>query len=82
MKPALVFAIGINAALERFEIRKKVAVSEDNAARFGGGARSEQDLRDVIAGNGFVGESLIDRGRGLARMGHGNTHAGMSDRVL
>src|SRR5438270_12202052 len=56
MQPALVLAIWRDSALDGFEIGEKVSMSQHNAARFGGGAGGEEDLRDGISSNGLVGE--------------------------
>ena len=48
VKPALVFAIRIDAAFKRLEIGEEVAVREDDAARLGGGAGGEENLCDVV----------------------------------
>jgi len=59
MEPFFVLAIGIDAALERLEIGEEISVGEDDAARFGCGAGGEEDLRDVVAGDGLVSERFL-----------------------
>src|SRR5256714_13753345 len=44
VKPTLVFAILIEATLQRLEIGQKIAVGENDAAGLGGGARGVQDF--------------------------------------
>src|SRR4029077_12755850 len=65
VKPALVFSVRVDAALEGIEIGQKVAVGEDHAAGLGSGAGSEENLRDVASSDGFVGERLVDGRRRL-----------------
>ena len=68
VKPTLVFAVGVNPALKRLEIGEEVSVGEDDATRLGSGAGSEENLRDVVAGDGFVGKRLIGRRRRSTRI--------------
>ena len=60
MKPALVFAVGRNAFFERLEVGEEISMGQQNAAGFGGGAGGEEDLREVVAGDGFVREGLLE----------------------
>ena len=59
MKPLLVFAIGIDAAFERLEIRQEIAVGQNDAARLAGRAGREENLREVISRDGLVGERCV-----------------------
>ena len=61
VKPLFVLAVRVDAALERLEIGEEVSVGEDDTARFPGGAGGEEDLRDVVAGDGFVGKRFVPR---------------------
>ena len=49
MQPALVIAMFVDALFERLEVREEVAVGKHNAARFAGGAGSEEDFCHVVA---------------------------------
>jgi len=44
VKPALVFAIRSDAALQRLKVRQKIAVSENDPARLGRRARSVKNF--------------------------------------
>ena len=57
MKPALVFTILGDALFQWFEIREEIAVGQNNAPRLAGGAGGEEDLRDMAARDGLIGET-------------------------
>ena len=57
VKPALVFSVLGDALFQWFEIREEIAVGQDNATRLAGGAGGEENLRDMAAGNGLIGEN-------------------------
>ena len=50
MEDALVAKVLADLALQRLEVGQDVAVRDDDAARLGRGARGEDDLHDVVAG--------------------------------
>ncbi len=56
MKPLLVLAIRIDSALERLEIRQKISVGQNDAARLGRRARREENLRDMVASDRLIGK--------------------------
>src|SRR5438477_7079032 len=62
MQEALVFQVGLHAALDWFKVGEKISVSEDDTARFGGGAGGENDFGDVLAGEWLGGGSVERRG--------------------
>ncbi len=68
VKEAFVLAIRIDAALEGFKIGEEVAVGEDHAAGLGRGTGGEEDLRDVVASDGLIGERLVDGRRRLVEI--------------
>jgi len=59
VKPLFVLAVRVDPALERLEIGEEISVGEDHAARFAGGARGEENLRDVVSRDRFVGIRFV-----------------------
>src|SRR5260370_8947824 len=68
MKPALVLAVRLDPALKRLEVSQKIAMSQDHTARLSGRARSEEDLRNVVARDRLIGEGLVERRVRLAQV--------------
>ena len=53
MHAALIFQIALDLLFQRGDVRQDVAVGDDDAFRFGGGAGGEHDFQCVFAGDVF-----------------------------
>src|SRR4029077_13740813 len=61
MKPSLVLAVRSHSTLERLEISQKISVGQNDAARLSSSARGEENLRDMVASDGLIGNGRVRR---------------------